>query len=49
MARGVFRGATGLNFDRRTTFGKMTNGNGRNALGVAGKGSAFRTPKPKNK
>ena len=45
MAKGDFRGATGLNFDRRTKFGKMTSGNGRNALGAAGKGTAFKKPK----
>jgi hypothetical protein len=49
MARGIFRGATGRNFDVRTTYGKITSGNGRNALGSAGKGSAFRTPKPRSK
>ena len=46
MSRGVFRGATGRNVDRRTNFGCATNGNGRNALGVSGKGSSF-SKKPK--
>jgi len=45
MAKGVFRGATGLNQDRRTKFGKMTSGGGLNALGSAGKGTASKKRK----
>jgi len=39
MPKGQFRGGTGNNADRRTKYGRQTNGGGLNALGVRNGGS----------